>query len=143
MRQYLKEHPRILDQLVQRGIEKFLQEHPEAVAKALERYQFREAKKHDEASRQAIINHRYELYKDTNSPIVGPSGRVVEVVEFFDYRCAFCKRAEPVLRKLLADNPNIRMIYKELPVLGPESILASHASIAAYRQKLFTLSIKP
>jgi protein-disulfide isomerase len=135
--QYLKEHPKILDQLVQRGIDKFLQEHPEAVAKAMERYQLREAKKHETASKQAIINHRYELYKDSGTPVVGPSGRAVEIVEFFDYRCAYCKRAEPVLRKLIAENPNIRMVYKELPVLGPESLLASHASMAAYKQEAF------
>jgi len=55
-------------------------------------------------------------------------------VEFFDYRCPYCRRMEPLVKTLLAEDQGIRFVYKELPILGPESVLAARAALAAQRQ---------
>jgi protein-disulfide isomerase len=58
----------------------------------------------------------------------------VTLVEFFDYRCPYCKEVEPSLEKLLADDHQLRFIYKEFPVLGPDSETAAHVALAARKQ---------
>ncbi len=58
----------------------------------------------------------------------------VSVVEFFDYRCPYCKEAEPSLDKLLTQDHQLRFVYKEFPILGPASVTAAHAALAAQRQ---------
>ena len=54
--------------------------------------------------------------------------------EFFDYRCPYCKQTQPVLEKLLAGDFRVRIVYKELPILGAASVTAAHAGLAAERQ---------
>src|SRR5690606_957408 len=51
-----------------------------------------------------------------------------------DYRCPYCKRALPALEALLVRDPQVRVIFKELPILGPESVYAARAALAAHRQ---------
>jgi protein-disulfide isomerase len=61
-----------------------------------------------------------------------PKGDVT-VVEFFDYRCTFCKRVLPAVRRLLRDDPRIRYVFKEFPILTPQSRIAARAALAAWR----------
>ena len=56
------------------------------------------------------------------------------VVEFFDYRCPYCKQVEPSLESMLKQDPKLRLVYKEFPILGPVSITAAQAALAAQRQ---------
>ena len=56
------------------------------------------------------------------------------IIEFFDYNCGYCKRSFPEIMELVSENKNIKVILKELPVLGESSILASKASIASQKQ---------
>ena len=55
-------------------------------------------------------------------------------MQFFDYKCGYCRRVSPTLSTLLEKHKNVRMIYKELPILGPDSHMASRAALAAGRQ---------
>jgi protein-disulfide isomerase len=59
------------------------------------------------------------------------------VVEFFDYRCPYCKQVVPSLSQLLKEDGKIRFVYKELPILGPDSIIASRAAIASRKQNKY------
>lgn len=75
-----------------------------------------------------------ELLRDPQTPIIGnPNGDVV-LVKFVDYNCPYCKAIEPKLDKLLADDKNIRLVIKEFPILGPESVVAAKVALAAARQ---------
>ena len=56
------------------------------------------------------------------------------IVEFFDYRCPYCKQVLPALQTLLKEDHKLRFVYKEMPVLGPASVTAAHAALAAQRQ---------
>ena len=59
------------------------------------------------------------------------------IIEFFDYNCGYCKRSFPEIMELVSENKDIKVILKELPVLGESSILASKASIASQKQNKY------
>ena len=56
------------------------------------------------------------------------------MVEFFDYNCPYCRQVAPVMIDAEADDPELRIVYKEFPILGPGSIFAAKAALAAARQ---------
>jgi protein-disulfide isomerase len=89
----------------------------------------------DEAHRQseAVKAHEATLVS-TGDPVAGNPQGDVTIVEFFDVRCPYCRRFEPVMASLLAQDHGVRLVYKDLPVLGPASILGARALLAADRQ---------
>ena len=74
------------------------------------------------------------LFDDAASPVAGTPTPRSTIVQFFDYKCGYCRRVSPTLSTLLEKHKNVRMIYKELPILGPESHMASRAALAAEKQ---------
>jgi protein-disulfide isomerase len=82
----------------------------------------------------ALGSRRKEIFEDPDSPIAGNPQGDVSLVEFFDYRCPYCKQVEPSLEKLLTDDRQLRFVFKEFPVLGPDSVVASRAALAARKQ---------
>ncbi len=71
---------------------------------------------------------------DGRDPVAGNAQGDVTVVEFFDYRCPYCKRSQPDIAALIKDDPHVRIVYKDLPVLGHDSVFAARAALAAARQ---------
>lgn len=71
---------------------------------------------------------------DPGSPAVGAAAPDVTVVVFTDYRCPICQRTEPALERLLANDPKVRVIWKDWPIRGPASDLAARTALAAHRQ---------
>jgi len=67
-------------------------------------------------------------------PVAGNPQGDVTIVEFFDTRCPYCRKLEPAMADLLARDHGVRLVYKDLPILGPESLLGSKALLAAQRQ---------
>jgi protein-disulfide isomerase len=119
---------------VEKIIHDYFLQHPDVMVEAL---QAAEAKlKADKAqdAKQAIATHRDELLHDASTPVGGNPTGDVTIVEFFDYRCPYCKAVEPSLEALLKDDPKLRIVYKEFPVLGEASVYASHMALAARRQ---------
>src|SRR3954449_6122098 len=88
-----------------------------------------------EAQRHAALTEkRQEIFADPNAPVVGNPQGDVTLVEFFDYRCPYCKQVAPAIESLLGEDKKLRIVYKEFPVLGPESVTASRAALAARKQ---------
>src|SRR5437764_6565863 len=83
---------------------------------------------------QALSARRREIFDDPETPIAGNPKGDVSLVEFFDYRCPYCKQVEPSLEALLGEDRQLRLVYKEFPVLGPDSVTASRAALAARKQ---------
>ena len=75
-----------------------------------------------------------ELFKDPTSPVGGNPNGDVTIVEFFDYQCGYCKVVFPRIEKLLIDDSNLRFVFKEMPILGPNSVFAARAALAARMQ---------
>lgn len=113
------------------AVREYLLENPnvimEAVA-ALERRQAAEQVANDAA---LVTTNKDAIFNDDYSYVDGNPDGDVTFVEFVDYRCTYCRKAFPELKALLEQDGNIRMIYKEFPILGPESVLASRFAISA------------
>ena len=87
----------------------------------------------DADMRNAIEAHRAALVTPAD-PVAGNVNGTVTVVEFYDTRCPYCREIEPTMAQLLAHDHSVRLVYKDLPVLGPASVLAAHALLAAQQQ---------
>jgi protein-disulfide isomerase len=121
-------------QAIEQIIHDYLIAHPEVVIEALKAGDAR-AKEHEAAETRAqIVKHQDELVRDAKSPQGGNPAGDVTIVEFFDYRCPYCKQVEPALEALLKEDNRLRVVYKEFPILGPQSLIASQVSLAALKQ---------
>ncbi|MGH7153759.1 MAG: DsbA family protein [Acetobacteraceae bacterium] len=89
----------------------------------------------DEAKRQAdkVLAQKDALISPDDPRAGNPHGDVT-IVEFFDVRCPYCRKMEPDMARLLGDDHGVRLVYKDLPILGPASILGSRALLAAQKQ---------
>ncbi len=75
-----------------------------------------------------------ELYYPTVNTVAGnPTGKIT-VVEFFDYRCVYCRKMPAILTALMKANPDIRMVYRDYPVLGLPSLVAATSALSAQQQ---------
>jgi protein-disulfide isomerase len=119
-----------LDQI----IHDYLQKHPEAIMGSIKALQEKEEAEKAERQRKEIIARRSELLADPDSAVGGNPKGDVTLVEFFDYRCPYCKQIEPALDALIKEDGDLRVVYKEFPILGPVSVVASHVAIAARKQ---------
>jgi protein-disulfide isomerase len=81
-----------------------------------------------------VSDRQSEIFDDPATPVGGNPHGDVTIVEFFDYRCPYCKRMQPELQALLDQDRKLRFIYKEMPVLGHASVVAARAALAAQRQ---------
>jgi protein-disulfide isomerase len=72
-----------------------------------------------------------DLFDDPDSPVAGNAHGAVTVVEFFDYRCPYCRLMEPRIRDLLAQDPSVRLVLKDWPIFGETSVYAAQVAVAA------------
>ncbi|MDP2520617.1 DsbA family protein [Shimia thalassica] len=86
------------------------------------------------ARSDVLTNQRNLLELDPNAPVLGNLDGDVTVVEFFDYNCPYCRRAMDEVQGLLDDDPNVRLVYREWPILGEGSVFAAKAALAAREQ---------
>ena len=111
-----------------------LRSDPSILREALEGLETAERREREGASRAAIAAHAEALFRNPADPAIGNPAGAVTVVEFFDPRCGYCKRMLPVVEELLRRQRDVRWVMKDLPILGPTSVLASRALMAAQKQ---------
>lgn len=108
----------------------YLLENPDVLLEAFGILEERQAVAEREAGARAVADNADALFNSAFDYVGGnPDGDIV-LVEFLDYQCSFCRRANPDVDALLASDGNIRLVVKELPILGEESVLASRFAIA-------------
>ncbi|GIX14971.1 MAG: DSBA oxidoreductase [Paracoccaceae bacterium] len=112
----------------------YLLENPEVILEAIRILEQRRKLAEATAELDLVRAHAEELRNDGYSHVAGNPDGSLTVVEFFDYRCGYCKRAHPDVKTLIRTNPDIRFVMKEFPILGPESLTAARAAMAALRQ---------
>ena len=115
-------------------IREYLLNNPEVIFQAVERHREKQRQLQVRRDRNLLKQHRQALLADPDSFVGGNPDGDVTLVEFFDYRCGYCKRFAPVLEKIKKDDPKIRVVYKEFPVLGPDSLRGAQAALAARNQ---------
>ena len=112
----------------------YLLEHPEVLVEALTAYELKRREQAAAATGELIGELGDALYRDPDSPVTGSADAPVTIVEFFDYNCPHCKAMAPRLERLLEERSDVRVVFKEYPILTPGSEVAARAALAAYRQ---------
>ncbi|MEQ8248479.1 MAG: DsbA family protein [Alphaproteobacteria bacterium] len=110
----------------------YILRNPEIVLEAIRILQSREQAAAGERALHALAANRDALRYDPMTPVGGNPDGDVTIVEFFDYACPYCRNAHPVLAQLTKDDPNLRIVYKEYPVLGEASVAAARVGIAVH-----------
>jgi protein-disulfide isomerase len=114
----------------------YLLEHPEVIQEAMGKLQEKQARAAVQKSQSAMNEHRQALERDPRDFVANPNGSVT-VVEFFDYRCGYCKLAAPEIVKLVRENPDVRFVFKEFVIFGAESEAAARAQLGARDQNKY------
>ncbi|WP_044334019.1 DsbA family protein [Sphingomonas hengshuiensis] len=121
-------------------IRAYLLEHPEVLPEAMERLQAREnerAQKAQADAQKGVGQHRAAVEKPYAGAFAGNPKGDVTVVAFLDYACGYCRASLPGIAELIAKDPGVRIVYREYPVLGPESVVAARWALAAAEQGKF------
>jgi protein-disulfide isomerase len=111
-------------------IKEYLVEHPEVLLDAQSALEKKQDEQRLAQSAQAVSENKDAIFNSKNDVTIGnPKGNVT-VVEFFDYNCTYCRHALPDMDALLKQDPNVRFVLKEFPILGPDSVAAARVSDA-------------
>ena len=121
-------------EFVETTIREYLLNHPSIIREAMQALQIKEEKEKQERAANNLNSAKKSLFSDSDTPTAGNPHGDVSIAVFFDYNCGHCKKSLPALKELLAKDSSLRIVYKELPILGPQSLLAARAALAAHRQ---------
>jgi protein-disulfide isomerase len=117
-----------------KSIREYLIANPEVLVEAMQELERKQDSQRDNAAQKAIQEHRAALLSDPDTPVVGnPSGDVT-IVEFSDYQCPYCKRAHAAVEAVLKADNKVKLVFKDLPILGEPSRIAALAALAARNQ---------
>ena len=134
------------DEEFERRVADFLADNPDLIADAFDAYVQRQggsaaisrapnaAAGHAGTGRLSRTARERELFEDPDSPVRGNANGDITLVEFFDYNCPYCRRILSTLADLQEANPQLRIVYKEFPVLTDNSRFAARAALASRRQ---------
>ena len=118
-------------QQVKQLVRETLLEQPEIFIDVVNELKKREDIARTQAMNSALTSSNAELFHNPNDPFGGAAKPELSIVYFGDINCGYCKRQSPVLSALIKRYPNLRIIYKDLPILGPSSREAAALSLAA------------
>ena len=120
--------------VIERIVRDYLLSNPEVIEEAIDVLRAKRRVEERKRAEAAIAENGKALRAHPMSPVSGNAEGDVTVVEFFDYRCGYCKRALPAMTALLKEDAKVRVVWKEFPILGPVSVFAARAAMAAERQ---------
>ena len=112
----------------------YLIENPQILVESLQRMQERQRSAQLDEIGQIIAARSDEILNNPASPVGGNPQGDVSLVEFFDYNCPYCRRIAPILGEIEDSDPKLRVVYKEWPILGPNSEFAARAALASRSQ---------
>lgn len=115
-------------------IKKVLEENPQLIIDSVEKHRVAEMEKQMEAQKAGIVEFQKSLGDKFGAYSAGNPKGDVTVVEFFDYNCGYCKKAFEEVNKLITEDKNVKVIFFEMPILGPQSTEAAKWSMAAAEQ---------
>jgi protein-disulfide isomerase len=115
-------------------IERYIRAHPEVIEQSLRDLLAKREAELQERHKAALATKQQELLHDPASPVSGNPQGEITLVEFYDYRCGYCKKAASAVTELQKIDPRVRVVYKDFPILGESSELAAKAALASQAQ---------
>ncbi len=119
---------------IEQIVREYLLTNPEILTEAMGALKAKQERQSLDRVREVVASRKSEIYGDSSAPVAGNPRGNVTIVEFVDLRCPVCRRFNPITRQLVAEDRNIRRIYKVWPILGPESVFAARMALAAHAQ---------
>jgi protein-disulfide isomerase len=120
--------------LTDAAIERYIRTHPEVIMQSLQAMEAKHEAAQRERQKVALAGRQDELFHDPASPVSGNPKGEITLVEFYDYRCGYCKKAASAVTELQKEDPRVRVVYKDFPILGEPSELAAKAALASQAQ---------
>jgi protein-disulfide isomerase len=106
----------------------YLLEHPEVIEEAVTKLRQNQMLEAAKATAANVQKFKGQLENDPRDLVINPKGEFT-VVEFFDYRCGYCKLVAPEVVKLVKENPDVRFVFKEFPIFGEVSDTAAKMAL--------------
>lgn len=122
------------EQAVRKLVRDYLVDNPEIIVEAMQRLRAKRQRSEQDRIAKVLVAYRTQIFENPRSPITGNPKGDVTIVEFFDYQCGYCKAVMDRLLKTVKDDGNIRLVFKEFPILGPNSVFAARAALASRNQ---------
>jgi protein-disulfide isomerase len=119
---------------IERIVKDYLVAHPEVLQDVMSELEKRQTAAKAEQQTTGVREHKEVLFNSSHQVTLGNPHGDVTMVEFFDYNCGYCKRALGDMLQLLKTDPNLKVVLKEYPVLGPGSVEAAQVAVAARMQ---------
>ncbi|HYC16817.1 MAG TPA: DsbA family protein [Pseudolabrys sp.] len=119
---------------IERIVREYLVAHPEVIQEAMTELEKRQTAAEAEKHKAAVKQYSENLFTSPRQVVLGNPNGNVTFVEFFDYNCGYCKRAMDDMLTLLKDDPKLKVVLKEFPVLGPGSVEAAQVAVAVRMQ---------
>ena len=119
---------------VERIVREYLIAHPEVIQDAMAELEKKQSAAEAEKHKTAIKQYSQTIFNSPRHVVVGNPDGNVTFVEFFDYNCGYCKRAMDDMLVLMKDDPKLKVVLKEFPVLGPGSLEAAQVAVAVRMQ---------
>ena len=116
--------------VLQKEIRRYILENPDIIFEAADIVRKREAALEVQEDEELIQSNFKEIFYDDYSYVGGNPDGDITIVEFVDYKCGYCRKAAEIVRKLIAEDGNIRFVVKEFPILGEASLVSSKFAIA-------------
>ncbi len=120
------------DKALREALLETIRSEPEAVLAALSEGQRKLMEQQQQEQGKKIGEMRSQIENDARAPVVGNPKGDVTIVEFFDYKCGYCRRVAPVIQTLLEEDKNLRIVLKDFPILSDVSVRLGKASMAVH-----------
>jgi protein-disulfide isomerase len=117
-----------------KSIRAYLMANPEVLVEAMQELERKQDSQRDVVAIKAIGQNEAELFRDPESPVGGNPAGDVTIVEFNDYQCPYCKRAYQAVKSVTGADGKVKIVYKDLPILGEASRIAALAALASMKQ---------
>ena len=124
----------LTDERIKELVYEAILDNPGIIMEAVRLLEEQQQQRQQATAQTVLQDERNRLERDPNGIVLGNPNGDVTVVEFFDYNCPYCRRAMPQVEALIEADPNVRLVYREWPILGEGSVFAARAALAAREQ---------
>lgn len=127
------------DEAFGQKVRAYLLENPELLVEVSQKLEEKRTAEAANLARAGYDKHKAALERDPRDVVANPGGSIT-VVEFYDYKCGYCKLVAPEVATLIRENPDVRFVYKEYPIFGGDSLVAAQVMASpAVRPKALDL----
>ncbi len=118
---------------IKKVVREFIEENPDVIVNSVMKMQERKMQEMQQKTQELVKESKSSLESTENQPFFGNRDAKFVIVQFYDYRCGHCKNSNKDVTKFINENSDAKVVYRNLAILGPDSIKASQASLAVYK----------